>query len=150
MINSKKQVVPVLATLHALNRKYGKLYCYPSQVKILALLDVYQDIKISIATLNRWLRDGEDKGYLIRIRRIKHDKRKGILFQSTLYKITLPGYHALACTGVNVYIHIKRLMAESMRVAGKSLAKYKGPVPMKAIIESTLLFGGRKTALIKQ
>jgi len=149
MKNSPKQAVPILATLNALNRKYGRLYSYPSQVTILNLLSVYQGVDIAIATLNRWLRDAEDKQYLIRIRRIKRDKKLGLLFQSTLYKITIKGYHALSRTGVSVYAQIKALWADGLRAGSRRLAKYKGPVPLKAVIESTMMFGGKKTAFIK-
>jgi len=149
MKNSPRQVVPIVATLNTLNRKYGKLYCYPSQIKILELLDLYQGIKIGIATLNRWLRDAEDKQYLIRIRRIKRDKKLGLLFQSTLYKITIKGYHALGRTGVRVYEQLKATWADGIRSGARRLAKYEGPVPLKAIIESTMMFGGKKTKFIR-
>jgi len=141
--------VPIVATLNALNRKYGRLYCYPSQVKLLELLDSYQGIKIGIATLNRWLRDAEDKQYLIRIRRIKKDKKIGLIFQSTLYKITIKGYHALSRTGVRVYEQLKATWRDGLRAGGRRLAKYEGPVPLKAVFESTMMFGGKKTAFIR-
>lgn len=141
MKNSRKHANVVLSVLHGLNKAYNKLYCYPSQVKILTLLCNFQDIHIAIATLNRWLRDMEEKGYIIRIRRIKKDKRRGILFKSTLYKITVLGYHALKQTGVSVWREIKAITEKGLKAGQDALSKFKGPVSMKTILASTGMFG---------
>jgi len=151
MKNSRKQATPIIATLHALNSKYKKLYCYPSQVKILDLLESRQGVKIAIATLNRWLRDLEDKGYIIRVRRIKRDKKRGILFKSTLYKITIEGYHALKMTGVSVWREIKAITAQGIKAGERALSKFTGPVSMKTILGSTTMFGvKRKTFIVEK
>ena len=100
----------ILASLHAVSKKHKKLYCYPSQKKILELLKRYHKIKISIATLNRWLRAAEDEGLIRRTRRIKHDKKLGMLFDSTMYEITLKGYYHLMYLGVKVFNIIKKLV----------------------------------------
>jgi DNA-binding transcriptional ArsR family regulator len=148
MKNSRRQAVPVLATLHKLNLKYNKLYCYPSQLKIMALLSLYQDINIAIATLNRWLRDLEDKGYVIRVRRIKRDRRRGIMFKSTLYKITIEGYQALKGTGVSVWREIKAITAAGIKAGERALGKFKGPVALKTILGSTTMFGVKQKTFI--
>lgn len=151
MKNTRRQGTPILSTLHHLNSRHGKLYCYPSQVKILDLLCVYQGCNIAIATLNRWLRDLEEKGYLIRTRRIKRDKHKGIMFKSTLYKITVLGYHALKMTGVSVWREIKAISEQGLKGASKALKKFSGAVSMKTILASTGMFGiGKNTYILEK
>lgn len=140
--------MPILATLHALNRKYNKLYCYPSQVKILELTSAYQGLDIAIATLNRWLRDLEDKGYIIRVRRIRRDKKLGIIFKSTLYKITLVGYFALKRTGVSVWQEIKAITTQGLSAGQRALSKLRGPVSIKTILGATAMFGVKQKQII--
>ncbi len=150
MKNPRKHANLVLSVLHGLNSVYNKLYCYPSQVKILALLSNFQDTKIGVATLNRWLRDMEDRGYIIRVRRIKRDKRRGIMFKSTLYKITLLGYRALKQAGVNVWREIKAISQKGLKNGEHALRKFKGPVSMKTILASTGLFGIKGKVFIQE
>lgn len=150
MKNPRKHANLVLSVLHGLNSTYKKLYCYPSQVKILALLCNFQDTEIAIATLNRWLRDMEDRGYIIRVRRIKRDKRRGILFKSTLYKITLLGYRALKQGGVNVWREIKAISQNGLKAGEHALNKFTGPVSLKTILASTGLFGIKGKLIIEE
>jgi len=151
MKNSRRQAIPILATLNALNKKYGKLYCYPGQVRIMYLLATYQGTNIAIATLNRWLRDLEEKGYIIRTRRIRKDKRRGIMFKSTLYKITIRGYQALKSTGVSVWREIKAITAQGLKAGERALSKFTGPISMKTIIVSMDMFGRNgKTFIVEK
>lgn len=92
----------ILTTLFALFRKYKMDYCYPSQKKLLFLLERWHRCKISIATLNRWLRAMEDEGYIERTRRIKRHPKLGMLFKSTLYHISNTGFWKLRMLGVIV------------------------------------------------
>lgn len=87
------QVLPIL---YGLNVKYGKKYCFPGQEKILSLLEDFRDLKLSIATINRWLKVLQDEGYIKRKRRTRQDKKLGMVFQSTMYKIRKKGYRRLA------------------------------------------------------
>jgi len=91
---------PILVLLFKVMSAYKKDYCYPSQKKILELLDIRQGIKQSKATLNRWLRVIEDAGYIVRRRRIKKHPVYGTVFKSTLYFMTLKGCHLLKKMGV--------------------------------------------------
>ncbi|MBA7694583.1 hypothetical protein ES703_103196 [subsurface metagenome] len=151
MKNSRKQALPILATLNALNKKHNKLYCYPNQLTIMFLLSVYHDTRIAIATLNRWLRDVEDKGYIKRTRRIRKDKRRGIMFKSTLYVITLKGYMALKATGVSVWREIKAITTQGIRAGERALGKFKGPVAMRTVVNAMGMFGGNnKTCLLEE
>jgi len=93
---------PLLITLLKIKRKYDKDYSWPSQLKLLELMDLRQGVKKSRATLNRWLRVIQDDKYLIRRRRVKKHPRYGLMFKSTLYKITIKGYRLLSRFGVDM------------------------------------------------
>lgn len=93
---------PLLITLLKIQRKYDKDYSWPSQLKLLELMDLRQGIRKSRATLNRWLRVVQDDKYLIRRRRVKKHPRYGLMFKSTLYKITIKGYRLLSRFGVDM------------------------------------------------
>lgn len=92
----------ILGTLFALLKKYEMEYCYPSQEKLLYLLAKWHRCKISIATLNRWLGAMEDEEYIYRTRRIKRHPKLGMLFLSTIYKISPKGLYKLAMLGVSI------------------------------------------------
>jgi len=93
---------PLLITLVKIQRKYNKDYSWPSQLKLLELMDIRQGIRKSRATLNRWLRVIQDDKYLIRRRRVKKHPKYGLMFKSTLYKITIKGYRLLSRFGVDM------------------------------------------------
>lgn len=90
------KALPVITILDGLALFHHKKYCYPSQKKLLELLESRLFIKISIATLNRWLRAIEDEGYVNRLRRIKRDDILGMVFKSTLYTLRKKSYVLLA------------------------------------------------------
>lgn len=94
--------VHILSMLLFTQRKYKKDYSYPAQKTAMSNMEKYQRLKISRSTLNRWLRVIQDDKYLIRRRRIKRHKQYGLLFKSTLYKITIKGYRLLQALGVDV------------------------------------------------
>lgn len=116
--------MPILSIIQGLSKFHGKKYCYPSQKKVLELLKNRLGIRISIATLNRYLRVIEDKGLLRRIRRLKRDHVKGMIFQSTIYIITYKGYTLLQNMGAMVWKFIQR-------VSKKKDAVRKEPYPIK-------------------
>ena len=101
--------IPVLVILQGLSKYHGKKYCYPSQLKIMELLKARVSVQISIATLNRYLRVIEDQGWLRRIRRIKRDPVKGMMFQSTIYIISRKGYQLLSKTGIKIWFFVKKV-----------------------------------------
>jgi len=113
------KAAPVVLTLYKIMDKYGKDYCFPSQKKLLELLDIRQDIQQSRATLNRWLRVIEDAGYIVRRRRIKRHPIYGTVFKSTLYFMTLKGLHLL-----------KRMGVPCRALLDKVLNKIKGRFPL--------------------
>lgn len=140
----------ILSILHKLNGKYGKLYCYPSQRKILELLEEFYGIKISIATLNRWLRKMEDAGLIVRQHRHRWSSVMGWEFRSTLYMIAVKGYHFLARLGVPVWKQIRALTRKALEAGEGVVKKARGPKKLSSILEGIRLLGGSKrTALIK-
>jgi len=82
------------------------------------------------------------------MRRIKRDPKRGIIFKSTLYKITLLGYHALRVKGISVWREIKEITARGLEAAGRSLGRFKGPVSMKTILGATGMFGVKQKTFI--
>ena len=99
---------PLLLTFVKIQRKYKKDYSWPSQLKILELLELRQGIRKSRATLNRWLRVSQDEKYLVRRRRVKKHPVYGLMFKSTLYKITIKGLRLLSRFGIDVSKEIAR------------------------------------------
>jgi hypothetical protein len=82
------ELMAVLDTLGGIAQKFAKPYCFPSQKKILGCLERYHGIKVSLRTINRWLAALEDQGYFVRVRRHIRGENGGIIFRSTLYKLT--------------------------------------------------------------
>ena len=107
---------PILLTLLRIQQKNGKDYSWPGQLKICELMNRYHDIKKSRATLNRWMRVIEDCKYLKRKRRIKRHPEYGIVFKSTLYKITIKGLRMLSRFGVDPRVSLLRT-AKKTRVS---------------------------------
>jgi len=129
-MSPEARAVPILCIINGLCGFYGKGYCYPSQRKILGLLVTRQNIKMSLSTLNRWLKQIEGLGYVERKRRIRRDKKLGTVFQSTLYKITYHGYVALARLGVRVWKQLKDIAeGRSREHKGVAKASKSSPTP---------------------
>jgi len=101
-MNERQKAHPILLALVKIQRKYNKDYSFPGQEKIIELIHLRQGIRKSRATINRWLRVAEDNKFLIRRRRIKKHHLYGMIFKSTLYKITIKGYRLLQAFGVDV------------------------------------------------
>lgn len=115
MRNIESKALPVLSILWGLSRYHNKNYCFPSQNKILDLLGSRFFIKISKATLNRWLRSMEDSRIIKRVRRISYNERKGLMFKSTLYKFTKRSMILLLKIGINIkktWSHVKDIMKQ--------------------------------------
>jgi len=120
--------LPVLLVLHNIMCKYGKLYCYPAQRTILGFLARFQGIKRCSRTLCRWMRHLEDRGFIKRMRRIKKDPAKGMMFKSTLYKITYKGYKFLNRCGVDCYEKIAEMAKKKEKPKHNKEIKEPQPV----------------------
>lgn len=87
-VGVNSQSAAILMTLIGVAKTHNKAYCWISQNRQLELLSKYHSWNISRRTLNRRLRELEDGGYIVRIRRHIRDAQGGLRFNSTLYKFT--------------------------------------------------------------
>lgn len=76
----------ILGTLVGVAKHHNKPYCFVSQDRILELLERYHSWNISRRTLNRRLKELEDEGYFVRIRRHIRGSDGRLVMRSTLYK----------------------------------------------------------------
>lgn len=79
----------------SLQLKHGKSYCFPTQKKILQLLELYHGVIIKRRALNYHLADLVKTGLISRTRRIRKNPRGGLIFNSTLYFLRNLGYRFL-------------------------------------------------------
>jgi GH43 family beta-xylosidase len=77
----------ILFALAGVCRKHNKGYCYPTQKHIMYLVKKWNKIEMCRSTVNRLLRELEDEGWFVRIRRHRKGPCGKILFASTLYKL---------------------------------------------------------------
>lgn len=84
-MHAKILTLSVCQTLIYLSSKNGKSYCFPSQTKLLELLEKYYEVAVSRRTLNRCLKYMEEKGFILRRRRITKSVDGRYHFKSTLY-----------------------------------------------------------------
>lgn len=89
----------LLSVLSFLAGKYGKLYCFPSQDKIVEILRRGGRHNMSRRTLNRHLNTLVRHGYIKRRRRHTRDARRGWCFKSTLYMLTRRAFRYLESMG---------------------------------------------------
>ena len=68
-----------------LSKSSGKNYCYPSQEKILKLLERFYNVAIKRRQLNYILAYLERENFIQRKRRLKKSKDGKIIFNTTLY-----------------------------------------------------------------
>ena len=119
---------PLLLILFQTCSYRGKGYCFPAQLTLMKWLESYHGMEISIATINRWLRATEDLGWIKRKRRIKRDRRWGIMFQSTMYFMTIPGLFQLKRMGQNIREMFLRITGQ-IREAAKEAFKGGKKIP---------------------
>ena len=99
-------------TYLAIQRSKGKDYSFANQKTILKNTEKYGGIDKSRPTLNRDLRDLEDKKYLHREQRTKRHPIYGIMHDSTMCFLGMKMLHALARMGINVIKEINHLLAK--------------------------------------
>lgn len=121
--------ISVLSVLFQLSKHHKKTYCFPSQDKICSLLKQFHGIQRSRRTLNRWLLSLESQGYIIRTRRLRRDPKRGLLFKSTLYRITKKGYRLLYAAGVDCWHMLNKLLGR----------KKKWPPEKRYVVQSAVI-----------
>lgn len=125
-MRTEVKAMPISTILCGLAIHNGKKYCFPSQKKIMELLEGRLGIKISIATLNRWLRVMEDEDYIKRIRRNSRGENGKILFKSTVYIIKYKALNILQKAGQKVkqaFRDIKNDQRNKNYISKKTLEK---------------------------
>ena len=117
-MKTTRKALPILTVLNKLNRHFKKLYCYPSQKKLLELLGKFTSLDLSRRQLNYDLAALEKHGYLRRIQRHWRTRYRGMEFRSTLYEITLRGYNLLFRAGIitwDIFVGIKNIILETLK-----------------------------------
>lgn len=105
------QIAAILVPVHLkIQQKYGKDYSWPSQEKVLELIERYYGFKICRATLCRWYKRLRDEKVMTSIRRTKRHPIHGLQFKSTINIILLKGYHMVRNLGIPVWKEIKRCL----------------------------------------
>lgn len=77
----------IVFTLARLNGHFGKHYNFASQAKILQLLQRWFGITMSRRTLNRHFNALQQSLYIRRTRRHEYQRKRGMMFRSTLYHV---------------------------------------------------------------
>jgi len=106
-----RKALPVLAVLFRLNKYYGKLYCFPSQEKLLELLGKFCSLHISRRQLNYDLLVMSSYGLIRRVRRHRKTRSRGMEFRSTLYEISLLGYNLMQRAGLVTWRVLRSIRA---------------------------------------
>jgi len=92
---------------------YHNHYLYPSQETLLKWLCNQGGLDVSRRTLNRYLRQLQNRQIIGRIRRIKHNKRGGFIFATTLYSIGILGLQKLHTMGVIAFDELRAWIKNS-------------------------------------
>ncbi len=81
-------------------RHFKNHYIYPSQETWVKWLRNQGGLEVSRRTINRYFRELQNRMQINRIRRVKHDPIKGMLFLTTLYSLNWLGIKLLVMNGI--------------------------------------------------
>jgi len=98
-------------------------YINPSQATWLKWLRNQGGLGISRRTLNRYFRAAENRNQINRIRRVKRDPIKGMMFLTTLYSVSYAGLLLLFQTG--------RISWDQLKEYLKNARPFKARLPKK-------------------
>ena len=101
-----EQKTAILDTISSLASHFGKSFCYPSQAKLILLIEQWHGISMSRSTLNRRLAELVEEKCLHRIRRHKIGVSGKLEFWTTVYYILQ-----------QVLAPVKRFFRSAVRVA---------------------------------
>ncbi len=105
-----RKAAPILRVLHRLNEYHCKRYSFAAQETILKHLKELCFHTICRRQLNYDLKALELHGLIRRIRRHHREAKRGMVFRSSLYKITRLGYRQMVGFGVITFGWFKGLM----------------------------------------
>lgn len=92
---------------------FERHYIFPSQKTLLVWLRNQGGLDVSRRTLNRYLRNLQNRKIIGRIRRVNHDPVKGMTFASTLYSIGFLGIRRLVMIGIITYKEMREYLKNS-------------------------------------
>jgi len=104
-------------------RYFKSHYVYPSQETLLVWLREQGGLGICIRTLNRYLRELQNRQIVGRIRRVRRDPHKGLKFATTLYSIGWLGLIHLRQVGVITWKELREYL--------KKYEPFKARMPKK-------------------
>lgn len=104
-------------------RYFKNHYINPSQETWLKWLRNQGALDVSRRTINRYFRAAENRIQITRIRRVKHDAIKGMMFLTTLYALAYIGLLLLYQNGIITW--------DQLKVYLKNAMPFKARVPKK-------------------
>jgi len=122
---------------------FQRHYIFPSQETLLVWLRNQGGLDVSRRTLNRYLRNLQNRQIIGRIRRVRHDPLKGMKFASTLYSIGFLGLRKLVMIGVITFKQMKEYIKNSKPFASRQPKRpVESPRPGGAgILSNTVSLG---------
>lgn len=109
-------------------RHFKAHYVYPSQETFLKWLCNQGGLDVSRRTLNRYLRNLQNRQIIGRIRRVRRDPLKGLKFATTLYSISWLGLYKLVRLGVITFKQAREYLKNSMPFKARMPKKEKKDV----------------------
>lgn len=100
-------------------------YVYPSQETLLKWLCNQGGLDVHRRTLNRYLRNLQNRQIIGRIRRVKRDPFKGLKFATTLYSISWLGLNKLRTLGVISWDELREYIKNSIPFKARMPKKQK-------------------------
>ena len=119
----------LMVVFWSIQKKHKNPYSYPAINTIRKLLAKYHGIDRSNRTIIRWLVELGEKEFIERVQRTRRDKILGMVFQSTLTKITKKGYEFLANLGIAVWDMVKKIFSKKRKAKDVYNVPELTPVP---------------------
>ena len=114
-----KKAAPILRVLHRLNDHHKKKYSFPAQKTLLKHMSELCSHTICRRQLNYDLKDMVEGGLIIRQRRHERIPKRGMVFRSSMYKITVKGYRLLVGFGTITWGYFKGIQNSIMQGMSK-------------------------------
>ena len=119
----------IIATLNYLQHKADKHYSFPSQAKLLFLIERWYGQKRSLRSLNRDLRKLEDQGYISRTNRTKPTGNGCRTFTSTLYMLCHRAYKYIGSFVRKLSCHTRQAFKRPLKKQSPGISvEVPGPV----------------------
>jgi len=124
-MRGRKEDLKICVAIWDKCRYFKNHYVYPSQVTWLKWLTNQGALAVSRRTLNRYFRAAENRLQINRIRRVKRDPIKGMVFLTTLYSLAYLGLMLLYQNGIITWPQLKKYLKNSSRFKARVPKKQK-------------------------